>query len=106
VPSNEAKQPRSGVGLNDLLGRTDGVVRARVAEAKPVGTQQSEAGNSDNPVPPAPIVRNRKMRAAPCRSEQATDHDKRRKGYPKNTRGETHPSARLLNQLALMRPNA
>jgi hypothetical protein len=116
VPLNEARRPRSGVGLNDLLGRTEGRVRTRqgeqgrqsahAAEAKPVGAQQSEAGNSDNPVPPAPIARNCKMRAAPCRSEQATNHDKRRNGYPKNTRGKTHPSAGLLNQLALMRPNA
>jgi hypothetical protein len=80
VPSNEAKKPRSGVGLNDLLGRTEGVVRTRqgeqrkqsahAAEAKPVGAQRSEAGNSDNPVPPAPIARSRKVRAAPGRKRK------------------------------------
>ncbi len=80
MPLNEARKPRSGVGLNDLLGRTEGVVRTRqgeqgrqsahAAEAKPVGAQQSEGGHIDNPVPPAPIVRNHNIQAAPGRKRK------------------------------------
>jgi hypothetical protein len=101
VPLNEAKKPRSGVGLNDLLGRTEGGVRtgqgeqgrqsAHAAEAKPVGAQQSEAGQIDDRVTPARLPGTTTYERRSAESERAADHDKRRTNRPKSTRDSTHP---------------
>jgi hypothetical protein len=116
VPLNEAKKPRSGVGLNDLLGRTEGTARTRqgeqgrqsahAAEVKPVGAQQSEAGTSATVCRQPRLPGSERDERRPAESERDADHDKRRANRPKNTREGAHPLAGLLNLLALMRPNA
>jgi hypothetical protein len=112
VTLNEAKKPRSGVGLNDLLGRTDGMVRIRqgeqgrqsahAAEAKPVGAQRSEVGNSDNPVPPAPVARNHNVRAAPGRKRKECGSRQAPSKPSEEHEGRRLPVSRAVEQILLL----
>jgi hypothetical protein len=109
VPLNEAKKPRSGVGLNDLLGRTEGGVRTRqgeqgrqsahAAEVKPVGAQRSEAGHIDDRVPPAPIARSQKVRAAPGRKRKGCGSRQAPKGLPEEHEGRDSPFSQAVEPI-------